>query len=78
MAAKRNSRNHLLGVGLDGRDGHVRITKGPDFSVYMGSEATHEKMQEICLKVNERLQKRGETIETASPRRVKDLIDEMR
>ena len=43
----------LLGVGLDNGDGHTRITKGENFALLGGSEATHSQMQEKAIKLND-------------------------
>ncbi len=53
----------LLGLGLDSKDGHVRVTKGDNFRLYGGSEETHEVMQEKAVKFNEALTKRGKTLD---------------
>lgn len=53
----------LLGLGLDSKDGHVRVTKGKNFRLYGGSEETHETMQEKAVKFNEQLDKRHKTID---------------
>ena len=45
----------LLGIGLDGRDGHVRITRGENFHLLGGSPETHQAMQEKCIRFNEKL-----------------------
>jgi len=52
----------LLGVGLDNDDGHVRVTRGPNFLLHGGSQQTHEHMQEKCLKFNEKLAARGKEL----------------
>jgi len=41
----------LLGLGLDGKDGHTRITTGENFKLVGGSEETHGVMQEKAVKV---------------------------
>lgn len=43
----------MIGLGLDGQDGHTRITKGDNFHIVGGSQATHERMQEHAIRVNE-------------------------
>jgi len=48
----------IVGLGLDGHDGHVRITRGKVFHLLGGSEQTHEKMQESCIKFSEKLDQR--------------------
>jgi hypothetical protein len=53
----------LLGLGLDGKDGHYRQTKGENFFLVGGSEKTHEVMQEKALSLNEELRRRGKKLE---------------
>ena len=36
----------LLGLGLDNKDGHKRLTKGDNVLMVGGSEETHERMTE--------------------------------
>ena len=59
-------RRLLLGIGYDARDDHKRITRGPGFHIFGGSEETHERMQEDAFKIAEALRKRGKSIITAS------------
>lgn len=56
-------RKVLLGLGLDSKDGHVRVTKGKNFRLFGGSEGTHEMMQEKAVKFNEQLEKRRKTLD---------------
>ena len=70
-------KHHLLGLGLDNGDGHTRITRGDNFSLLGGSETTHEKMQETCIKVNEKIRQRGKTLETVSRQELTDLFREL-
>jgi len=71
-----DARNHLHGVGVDGKDGHTRITKGPDFTLSGGSKETHERMQEVAIRTAESLKKQGTTIGTASARQMMDAVRE--
>ena len=57
----------LLGLGLDGTDGHTRITTGKNFKLVGGSKDTHEAMQETAIKVNEELDKRHKRLEDVKP-----------
>ena len=41
---------HLFGLGLDCTDGHKRITQAEKFSIFGGSQNTHDKMTETLLK----------------------------
>lgn len=68
----------LLGVGLDGTDGHTRITKGEHFLLLGGSAETHERMQDLTIRINERLAKRGKRIPDATLRELRDLVDDLR
>ena len=53
----------LLGIGLDGTDGHIRATRGEHFRIVGGSHETHELMQEKCVKFGEKLKDRGKPLE---------------
>lgn len=64
----------LLGVGLDGNDGHKRITKAEKFAIVGGSEETHGRMTETLVKTFEDLKKRGRQLEEASHKEVAELI----
>ena len=74
---KRPGRAHLLGLGLDNKDGHVRVTQGENFSIFSGSEETHERMQRHCVKLNEKLARKGKRLEEASQEEVRDLLAEL-
>lgn len=66
-------KSYLLGLGLDCKDGHLRITKGKNFRLYGGSEQTHQLMQERAIKFNERLDKKGKTLDEISNREFMDI-----
>ena len=65
---------HLFGLGLDGSDGHKRITQADKFSIMGGSEQTHDKMTETLIKTVEDLSQKGKTLDEASMEEVSDLI----
>tara|TARA_B100001057_G_scaffold412779_1_gene429024 strand:+ start:119 stop:394 length:276 start_codon:yes stop_codon:yes gene_type:complete len=65
---------HLFGLGLDGSDGHKRITQADKFSIMGGSEQTHDKMTETLIKTVEDLSIKGKSLEEASMEEVSDLI----
>lgn len=52
-----------MGVGLDGNDGHTRVTRGENFHLAGGSQDTHSQMQEQAIKFNEELEKRGRSLD---------------
>lgn len=63
----------LLGLGLDAKDSHVRITKGKNFRLYGGSEETHGLMQEKAVKFNEYLEKKDKTLDGISKKEFYDI-----
>lgn len=72
----KNSKAMMLGLGLDNKDEHKRITKGDNFYLVGGSEETHEKMTETAIKVNEKLAARGKHLEEVSPGEFADILAE--
>lgn len=71
----RRRKTFLLGLGLDGKDGHKRITSAERFSVVGGSEETHEKLTESFIKTCEDLKRKGRSLDSADPREISELID---
>jgi hypothetical protein len=66
----------LVGVGLDS-DGHKRVTTGPNFALIGGSEQTHEVMTEKVIKINEKLARKGKTLEAVSSQEFDDIAAEV-
>ena len=64
----------LLGLGLDNRDGHKRVTQGEGFLLAGGSEETHERMAGTVIRTVEDLGKKGRSLADAEPREVIDLL----
>ena len=64
--ARRSGRRWILGLGLDGKDGHVRLTRGKNFHLVGGSQDTHGEMQEKMIRLNEELDRRHKTLDTVS------------
>lgn len=67
----------LLGVGLDNRDGHTRVTKGENFLLVGGSETTHERMTETAIKINETLSRRGKQLGDLSKDEFVDILQQV-
>jgi hypothetical protein len=67
----------LLGLGLDNKDGHTRITTGENFRLVGGSEETHGVMQEKAVKLNEHLKRRGKTLDSVSREEFHEIADEV-
>ncbi|MFH0954372.1 MAG: hypothetical protein V1873_08590 [Verrucomicrobiota bacterium] len=64
----------ILGLGLDNQDRHIRITRGKNFDIYLGSERTHEHLQETCMKINEKLDRQGRRLEELTRDEFTDLV----
>jgi hypothetical protein len=78
MPAKKNKpKKKLLGVGLDAKDEHIRITTGENFKLIGGSEETHGVMQEKAVKMNEQLKRRGKTLDTVGTEEFHEIADKL-
>ncbi len=75
-SGKNQPKASLVGIGFDNKDGHKRITKGENFNIYGGSEETHDKMVETSIKVNEKLDSKGKSLEDLSKNEFIDIISE--
>lgn len=53
----------FLGIGLDNKDGHQRLTRGEHFVLLGGSQETHERMQNGAIRFTEALKGRGKKLE---------------
>ena len=73
--AQERKKGLLLGLGLDARDGHTRVTSGANFHLLGGSEETHERMQEKAVRFNEELDKRGKRIEECSVEELHEIAE---
>ncbi len=73
---KKKAKAVMLGMGLDGKDGHTRVTKGDNFCLLGGSEETHERMTETAIKVNEKLRAKGKRLEDVSGTEFTDILME--
>ena len=79
MAKKTRTKKKawLLGLGLDGRDGHIRVTKGENFKLIGGSEETHGVMQEKAIKMNEQLKHHGKRLEDLDGEEIHEIADKV-
>lgn len=72
-----NNNAMMLGIALDGADGHRRVTKGDNFQLVGGSEETHEAMTETALKINETLARKGRRLDEISGEEFRDIFHEV-
>ncbi len=75
--SKRKKKAWLLGLGLDNKDGHTRVTTGDNFKLVGGSEETHGVMQEKAIKMNEHLKQRGKTLDEVSREEFHEIADKL-
>jgi hypothetical protein len=66
----------FVGVGLDTRDGHCRVTRSEHFLLMGGSEETHHKMQDTAVRFGEALGRKGKTLGDTSFEEAVDLLRE--
>ncbi len=66
----------MLGIGLDNKDGHKRITKGDNFYLIGGTEETHDHMTETAIRINETLERKGKRLCELSPQEFSDIFQE--
>ena len=73
---RREPKSMRMGLGLDNKDGHKRLTQGDNFVMVGGSEETHERMTETAIRFNEKLAKRGKALEELSPEEFRDIMQD--
>lgn len=71
---KSRDAQSLVGLGLDAKDGHKRITRGEKFVLVGGSEETHGRMTETVVKTFEELKRRDKQLETVDRRELAEII----
>ena len=75
---KRKKIIRLLGVGFDAEDGHVRITKGEKYDVFMGSDESHEFIRKLIQDIEETLEKRGLSLDDLTPGEFTELVESLK
>jgi hypothetical protein len=64
----------FLGVGLDGTDGHKRLTRAEHLILVGGSDQTHERMQDTAMRFDESLKKKGKALDETTPEEAVELL----
>jgi hypothetical protein len=64
----------FVGLGLDQKDETRRLTESEHFLLVGGSAETHERMQDVAIRFDEKLKGRGKRLEDASPEEALDLL----
>jgi hypothetical protein len=65
-------KREIVGIGLDS-DGHKRIATGPNFKLAGGTQDTHEEMTEKAIRIKEKHQRKGKTLDEVEPRKFDDI-----
>ena len=65
----------LLGVGFDAEDEHVRITQGRKFDIIMGSEESHNYIQQLIQRIEDSIQERGLSLDELTPEEFTRLVE---
>lgn len=80
MANKPENKDHrvvgFVGIGLDNKDGHQRLTQNEHFLLVGGSSETHERMQDTAIRFTEALQRRGKALEETAVEEVIEIFHE--
>lgn len=71
-------KSKLVGLGLDNKDGHKRITQAERFAIVGGSEETHERMTETVVKTFETLDRKGKSLEQVEQKELAEIIHKSR
>ena len=64
----------ILGVGLDGEDGHKRITRSEEMVLVGGSVETHERMQETAIRFAEAIEGRARRLQDIPALEALDML----
>jgi hypothetical protein len=66
----------FLGIGLDSKDDHHRVTCSEHFFLVGGSHETHERLQDTAIRFDEALERRGKRLPQTSAEEAFDLLRE--
>jgi len=64
----------LLGVGFDTDDGHIRISKGKNYDILMGSNESHEYIHQLIQKIEDELKAQGKTLDDFTPAEFSEFV----
>jgi hypothetical protein len=68
----------FVGVGLDNKDGHQRLTQSEHFFLVGGSAETHEHMQDVAIRFAEALARSGKRLQDTPIQETLDMLNEAR
>ena len=71
---RTRAHRQLVGIGLDGSEDEKRVTKGEDFVLMGGSRETHEIMQDLVIRMEEKLKRKGKRMGELEDPEFEDLV----
>ena len=74
---KKDIMRSIVGLGVDNPDGHERLTEGENFKIHDGSEESHALMQDLCIRINQELEARGQRLEHLSRSEFVQLLHDL-
>ena len=78
MSEARSERSaRILGLAFDGEDGHIRVTRGEQFQIYLGSESTHDQLRTVCIEIQRRLDEQGRRLEELTREEFVALVQDL-
>jgi len=57
----------LLGVGFDHDDEQIRITQSENYQIFMGSNSSHQALQNICIKIEKTIKSSNRILSDYTP-----------
>lgn len=64
MKSKSTDRiTRIVGLAPEDEDGHVRMTEGDCFRIWLGSESTHADMSAWCERITAALKREGRELD---------------
>ena len=78
MATKQDQESRrvvgFVGLGLDNKDGHQRLTRSENFFLIGGSNETHERMQDTAIRFDETLRRKGKKLDETAVEEVIEIF----
>ncbi len=68
----------LLGVGFDADDGHIRITQSDHHDVFMGSAESHEYLEQLIQRIEDKIESSGLSLEDLDPDELSGLVNSVK
>jgi hypothetical protein len=68
----------MLGVGFDHDDGHIRITQGEGYQVFMGSDESHSMLRDLLGRIHDAVCRSGRKMTDYTPEEFIDLLSKLK